>query len=136
MERGRHPHPCQAVGGMCLEVWPFPALSADVVASYRPVKKVVPAMKFMTFRAVCSMAGIIPGAELVAREGDRTVTATVTDDYDIRLSNGDILNSPSCAAMRVKELITVRCVEVLTCGGAACPSMACGRSVLRGGRES
>lgn len=121
-----------------LEVWPFPALSADVVASYKPVKKVVPAMKSMTFRAACSMAGIIPDAELVAREDNRTVVATVTDDYDIRLSNRDILNSPSRAATRVKELITVRCVEVLTCGGgvAACPSMACARSALRGGRES
>ena len=35
-----------------LEVWPFPELSADVVASYKPVKKVAPAMKSMTFRAV------------------------------------------------------------------------------------
>ena len=63
-------------------------------------------MKSMTFRAVCSMAGIAPGAELVANEGDRAVVATLTDDYGIRLSNGDVLNSPSRAATRVKELVT------------------------------
>ena len=52
------------------------------------------------------MAGIVPGTELVASEGDRTVVATVTDDYGIRLFNGDVLNSPSRAATRVKELVT------------------------------
>lgn len=89
-----------------LEVWPFPELSADVVASYKPVKKAAPAMKSMTFRAVCTMAEIAPGTELVAGEGDRAVVATVTDDYGIRLFNGEVLNSPSRAATRVKELVT------------------------------
>ena len=42
----------------------------------------------------------------VAREGDRTVVATVTDDYGIRLFNEDVLNSPSHAATRAKELVT------------------------------
>ena len=63
-------------------------------------------MKSMTFRAVCTMAQIAPGTELVASEGDRAVVATVTDDYGIRLFNGDVLNSPSRAATRVKELVT------------------------------
>lgn len=89
-----------------LEVWPFPELNAEVVASYKPVKKAAPAMKSMTFRAVCTMAEIAPGAELVASEGDRAVIATVTDDYGIRLFNGDVLNSPSRAATRMKELVT------------------------------
>lgn len=89
-----------------LEVWPFPELSAEIVASYKPVKKAAPAMKSMTFRAVCTMAEIAPRTELVASEGDRTVVATVTDDYGIRLFNGDVLNSPSRAATRVKELVT------------------------------
>ena len=89
-----------------LEVWPFPELSADVVASYKPVKKAAPAMKPMTFRAVCTRAQIAPGTELFANEGDRSVVATVTDDYGIRLSNGEVLNSPSRAAARVKELVT------------------------------
>ena len=89
-----------------LEVWPFPELNAEVVASYKPVKKAAPAMKSMTFRAVCTMAEIAPGTELVASEGDRAVVATVTDDYGIRLFNGDVLNSPSRAATRVKELVT------------------------------
>ncbi len=89
-----------------LEVWPFPELSADVVVSYRPVKKAAPAMKSMTFRAVCTMAGVVPGTELVASEGDGVVVATVTDDYGIRLSNGEVLESLSRAAERVKELGT------------------------------
>lgn len=85
-----------------LEVWPFPELSAEIVASYKPVKKAAPAMKSMTFRAVCAMAEIAPGTELVASEGDRAVVAAVTDDYGIRLFNGDVLNSPSRAATRVR----------------------------------
>ena len=89
-----------------LEVWPFPELSADVVASYKPVKKATSAMKSMTFRAVCTMAGVVPGTELVASEGDGVVVATVTDDYGIRLSNGEVLESLSRAAERVKELAT------------------------------
>ena len=89
-----------------LEVWTFPELSADVVASYKPVKKAAPAMKSMTFRAVCTMAEIAPGTELVASEGDDVVVATVTDDYGIRLSNGEVLESLSRAAERVKELAT------------------------------
>ena len=89
-----------------LEVWSFPELSADVVASYKPVKKATPAMKSMTFRAVCTMAKIVPGTELVASEGDRAVVATVADDYGIRLFNEDVLESPSRAAERMKELVT------------------------------
>ena len=89
-----------------LEVWPFPELSADVVASYKPIKKATPTMKSMTFRAVCTMAKIVPRTELVASEGDRAVVATVTDDYGIRLFNGDVLNSPSRVATWVKELVT------------------------------
>ncbi len=52
------------------------------------------------------MAEIAPRTEPVVSEGDRTVVATVTDDYGIRLFNGDVLNSPSRAATRVKELVT------------------------------
>lgn len=89
-----------------LKVWPFPELSAEIVVSYKPVKKAAPAMKSMTFRAVCTVAGVVPGTELVASEGDRTVVATVTDDYGIRLFNGDVLESPFRAAERMKELVT------------------------------
>lgn len=95
-----------------LNVWPFPELSADVVASYKPIKKETRAMKSMTFRAVSVMAQIVPGTELVANEGDRVVAATVTDDYGIRIFNGDVLNSPSRAATRVKELLTGKYVAV------------------------
>lgn len=95
-----------------LNVWPFPELSADVVASYKPIKKETRAMKSMTFRAVSVIAQIVPGTELVASEGDRVVAATVTDDYGIRIFNGDVLNSPSRAATRVKGLLTGKYVAV------------------------
>ena len=88
------------------EVWPFPELSADVVASYKPVKKAAPAMKSMTFRAVCTMAEITPGTELVAREGSCVVVAVVTDEYGILLPSGDVFESLSRAAERVKEFVT------------------------------
>ena len=103
------------------EVWPFPELSADIVASYKPIKKATPAMKSMTFRAVCTMAEIAPGTELVASEGDRTVVATVTDDYGIRLFNGDVLNSLSRGdageGARDWEVYCRQRVEVLARGG-------------------
>lgn len=89
-----------------LEVWPRPELSAEVVASYKPVKKVASAVKPMTFRAVCSAASIAPGAALYASDAGCAVVAEVTDEYGIRLSNGEVLESPSRAATRVKELET------------------------------
>lgn len=63
-------------------------------------------MKSMTFRTVCAMVEIVLGIELVASEGDRAVVATVTDDYGIRLSNGEVLGSLFRAAERVKEFAT------------------------------
>lgn len=48
----------------------------------------------------------MPGTELIASEGDDVVVATVTDDYGIRFSNGEVLESLSRAAERVKELAT------------------------------
>ena len=95
-----------------LEIWPFPQLSPDIVASYKPAKKTSPAVKSMTLRTVCTMAHIDPGTELVASEGDRAIVATVTDEFGIRLFNGDVRNSPSSAATRVKELVTGKYVAV------------------------
>ena len=89
-----------------LEVWPRPELSAEVVASYKPAKKTVPAMRPMTFREVCSAASIVPGTVLFASDAGRAIVAEVTDGYGIRLSNGEVLESPSRAATRVKELAT------------------------------
>lgn len=89
-----------------LEVWPRPELSAEVVASYKPAKKVASAVKPMTFRAVCSAAPIAPGTALYANDAGCAVVAVVTDEYGIRLSNGEVLESPSRAATRVRELAT------------------------------
>lgn len=69
-------------------------------------------MKSMTFRTVCAMVEIVPGIELVASEGDRAVVATVTDDYGIRLSNGEVLGSLFRAAERVKELATGKRISI------------------------
>lgn len=89
-----------------LEVWPRPELSAEVVASYKPAKKTVTAMRPMTFREVCSAASIASGTALYASDAGRAIVAEVTDEYGIRLSNGEVLESPSRAATRVKELAT------------------------------
>ena len=95
-----------------LEVWPRPELSAEVVASYKPAKKVASAVKPMTFRAVCSAAPIAPGTALYANDAGCAVVAVVTDEYGISLSNGEVLESPSRAATRVKELATGKYVSV------------------------
>ena len=89
-----------------LEVWPRPELSAEVVASYKPAKKTVPAMRPMTFGEVCSAASIASGTALYASDAGRAIVAEVTGEYGIRLSNGEVLESPSRAATRVKELAT------------------------------
>lgn len=60
-----------------LEVWPRPELSAEVVASYKPAKKTVPAMRPMTFREVCSAASIASGAALFASDSGRAIVAEV-----------------------------------------------------------
>lgn len=96
----------ERLASRALEVWPRPELSAEVVASYKPAKKTVPAMRPMTFREVCSAASIVPGTVLFASDAGRAIVAEVTDGYGIRLSNGEVLESPSRAAKRVKELAT------------------------------
>lgn len=60
----------------------------------------------MTFREVCSAASIASGTALYASDAGRAIVAVVTDEYGIRLSNGEVLESPSRAATRVKELAT------------------------------
>lgn len=96
----------ERLASRALEVWPRPELGVEVVASYKPVKKVASAVKPMTFRAVCSAASIAPGTALYASDAGCAVVAEVTDEYGIRLSNGEVLESPSRAATRVKELET------------------------------
>ena len=51
------------------------------------------------------------GAKLVAN-ADGRVVVVATDDYDIRLFNGDVLNSPSRAATRMKERVAGKCATV------------------------
>ncbi|WP_273398058.1 DUF4268 domain-containing protein [Thermophilibacter mediterraneus] len=102
----------ERLAARALEVWPRPELSSEVVASYKPVKKGTSAAKPMTFRAVCSAAPIAPGTALYASDAGRAVVAVVTDEYGIRLSNGEVLESPSRAATRMKELATGKYVSV------------------------
>lgn len=89
-----------------LAVWPIPSLPAEVVESYRPDKKAPASGKSITFRMVCSSGVVKPGDELVATIGGKQVSATVTETYAIRLSNGEEVDSPSRAAIRANELET------------------------------
>lgn len=54
----------------------------------------------------CSSGRVKPGDKLVASVGGELVLAEVADSYAIRLSNGDEVESPSRAAVRVNELAT------------------------------
>lgn len=89
-----------------LSVWPMPSLPAERVDSYRPAKKVSVGGRPVTFRMVCSSGRVKPGDKLVASVGGELVFAEVTDSYAIRLSNGEEVESPSRAAVRVNELAT------------------------------
>ena len=102
----------ERLAARALEVWSRPELSAEVVAAYKPVKKATSAAKPMTFRAICSAASIAPGTALYASDAGRVVVAEVTDEYGILLSNGEVLESPSRAATRVKELATGKYASV------------------------
>lgn len=68
----------ERLAARALEVWPRPELSAEVVASYKPAKKTVSAMRPMTFREVCSAASIASGTALYASDAGRAIVAEVT----------------------------------------------------------
>lgn len=90
-----------------LEIWRMPHLDGSVIDSYRPAKKAAsPAMRKITFRMICASGYLKAGDALVSFEDRHEVTAKITDDYAIRLSNGEEVDSPSRAAIRVKELET------------------------------
>lgn len=90
-----------------LEIWRMPHLDGSVIDSYRPAKKAAsPAMRKITFRMICASGYLKAGDTLVSFEDGHEVTAKITDDYAIRLSNGEEVDSPSRAAIRVKELET------------------------------
>ena len=89
-----------------LQIWPAPTLAQEVIFSYKPEKKTAGSTKPVSFRTVCLSTHLEPGAILAAEEAGRVVHATVTENYTIRLDNGDEAESPSRAAERAKELVT------------------------------
>ena len=96
-----------ALAKRALEIWRMPHLDHSVIDSYRPAKKAASsAMRKITFRMICASGHLKAGDTLVSFEDGREVTAKITDDYAIRLSNGEEVDSPSRAAIRVKELET------------------------------
>ena len=103
----------ERLASRALEVWPRPELGAEVVASYKPVKKVASAVKPMTFRAVCSAASIVPGRTLcmpsmpIALLSRRLLAST---GFVFQMKSA--LESPSRAATRVKELATGKYISV------------------------
>ena len=96
-----------ALAKRALEIWRMPHLDSSVIDSYRPAKKAAsPAMRKITFRMICASGHLKAGDTLVSFEDGHEVTAKITEDYAIRLSNGEEVDSPSRAAIRVKELET------------------------------
>ena len=90
-----------------LEVWPCPKLDSTVLARYKPSKKKPQAaMRAVTFRTVCAMTHIAPGTKLFAHETGTLLEAEISEDYGIRLANGEVFTSPSRAATHAKELVT------------------------------
>ena len=80
--------------GRALEVWGIPEMDDAVRKSYIPEKKGKPRRK-ASFRDVFNAGHVKPGDVLVSNSPTFHGTATVTEDGQIMLANGDAFNSPS-----------------------------------------
>lgn len=89
-----------------IDNWQMPNLDADVIESYKPQKKTPDGSRKVTFRALCMAGRLKPGDKLVALEAGETVEAIITQTFEILLPNGETVESPSRAAIRMKELKT------------------------------
>lgn len=85
--------------------WPFLGVSAEAAASYDAKPEKAPQQRARTVFKTVVDAGFLPaGSKLVPVSEKIDITATVTEEGTIQLSNGETFNSPSHAAIRAAEL--------------------------------
>lgn len=93
---------------LALQVWARPTAGNEVMQTLRNrnVNQREREQNAVDFADLCKRGILAAGAALESRYAGITATATVTEDHRIRLSNGEIFDSPSGALRRVRMLET------------------------------
>ncbi|MGR6875466.1 DUF4268 domain-containing protein [Bifidobacterium angulatum] len=93
---------------LALQVWANPTAGEQVMQTLRNrnVNQGEREQNAVDFADLCKWGILATGAVLESRYAGITATATVTEDHRIRLSNGEIFDSPSGAFRRARMLET------------------------------
>ena len=93
---------------LALQVWACPTAGNEVMQTLRNrnVNQGEREQNAVDFADLCKRGILAAGAVLESRYAGITATATVTEDHRIRLSNGEIFDSPSGAFRRARMLET------------------------------
>lgn len=93
---------------LALQVWANPTAGEQVMQTLRNrnVNQGEREQNAVDFADLCKRGILAAGAALESRYAGITATATVTEDHRIRLSNGEIFDSPSGAFRRARMLKT------------------------------
>lgn len=93
---------------LALQVWARPTAGNEVMQTLRNrnVNQGEREQNAVDFADLCKRGILAAGAVLESRYAGITATATVTEDHRIRLSNGEIFDSPSGAFRRARMLET------------------------------
>ena len=93
---------------LALQVWANPTAGEQVMQTLRNrnVNQGEREQNTVDFADLCKRGILAAGAALESRYAGITATATVTEDHRIRLSNGEIFDSPSGAFRRARMLET------------------------------
>lgn len=93
---------------LALQVWARPTAGNEVMQTLRNrnVNQGEREQNAVDFADLCKRGILAAGAALESRYAGITATATVTEDHRIRLSNGEIFDSPSGAFRRARMLET------------------------------
>ena len=93
---------------LALQVWASPAAGNEVMQTLRNrnVNQGEREQNAVDFADLCRRGVLAAGDVLESRYAGITATATVTEDHRIRLSNGEIFDSPSGAFRRARMLET------------------------------
>lgn len=91
-----------------IKIWPMPTLPPETIEKYRVKRKTLEApTRAVTFRMLCA-AGLLSVGDTLERASSQnsecSEKATITNDYRLRLDNGEEFDSPSGAAGRVLQL--------------------------------
>lgn len=97
---------CDTLVERAKEVWPMPRLSAETRRKYQSQKENEPRAKTVQLRELVRAGLLSPGTILTPRAESSHMTVTVTEDGMLRLSNGEMSNSPSAAMTRSLALET------------------------------